>query len=191
MEIEHRDALAAAVGALERLGVDYFLFGANAQNVWGDPRYTKDADLILVLPDERFGELLDALLSVGYSVKRDEHRTRLRSGRMLKLPFGGITVDFVLGETEFDRSALTRRRRVNYVGIDLWVGSAEDIVLYKLIAHRMRDLADIESIVRRQRANLDLAYLRKWARWLADATGFKRIETTLRSMWKRYGKPRR
>lgn len=190
MELEHRDALRAAVKTLDRLGIEHLLFGANAQNVWGDPRYTKDVDFVLLLEDARFSEFLTAASAAGFAVEPDRHLDRLRTSRMGKLALGKIYVDFVLGETDFDRSAMARRRRVDYLDTSLWVASPEDLILYKLIAHRSRDLADIESVIRRQWADLDRSYLRKWARWLADNTGLERIRTTLRTMLARFGKKR-
>lgn len=188
MELEHREALRAAVETLERLGAGYFLFGANAQNIWGEPRFTKDVDLILFLAEDRFDSLLSALGGAGFPVESDRHVARLRSGRMLKLSHGAVSVDFVLGETEFDQSALGRRRRLRYLDLPVYVASPEDIVLYKLIAHRAHDLGDIEKIIRRQRAVLDYVYLGKWAKWLAKQTGFRRIETTLHTMIRKFGK---
>ena len=191
MEIEHRDALRAAVGTLDRLGVEHFLFDGNAQNVWGDPRYTKDADLIINLPEERFAELLGALAEVGFKVVPETHSGRLQRNRMVKLGFGMLSVDFVLGETEFDRIAMERRRRTDYLGMELWVVSPEDLILYKLIAHRPLDVADIEKVIRRQRGKLDRKHLGKWARWLARETGLKHIETTLGTKLRDFGTRRR
>jgi hypothetical protein len=68
------------------------------------------------------------------------------------------------------------------------VASPEDVILYKLVAHRSRDLPDIENVIRRGRETLDRFYLRKWARWLARQTGLGRIDTTLRTMLRRYGR---
>lgn len=190
VEIEHQDALRAAVGVLERLRIPYFLFGANAQNVWGQPRYTKDADFVLFLDEPGFADLLSGLGSSGFAVDPTRDAGRLQAGRMIKLGFAGITVDFVLGETEFDRSALARRRQKEYLGMSLEVASPEDVILYKLIAHRSHDLGDIEGIIRKQRAHLDRAYLRTWARWLSRETGLPRIQSTLSRLLREFGRKR-
>ena len=54
-------------------------------------------------------------------------------------------------------------------------------------AVKSQDLADIEVVIRRQRALLDRAYLAQWAGWLAEETGLDRIRTTLDAMLERYG----
>ena len=42
--------------------------------------------------------------------------------------------------------------------------SAEDLLIYKLVSWRERDVLDVHSIVRRQK-DLDTAYLKKWIAW--------------------------
>ena len=46
--------------------------------------------------------------------------------------------------------------------------SAEDLVVYKLVAARPQDLVDMEGIVRRQRGRLDLDRIRRWGREFAE-----------------------
>lgn len=176
---ELREPLRAAVAALEELGVEFYLFGAAAQNVWGYPRFTGDADFILALPDERHPDLIRVLQRHGFSPRAASALQRLRTSRMLKAAWQRWTIDFVLGETEFERSAMGRRRILDYLDSRLPVASAEDVILHKLIAHRGQDLVDIENIVRRQASGLDRRYLRKWAAWLARETGYDRIQSTL------------
>src|SRR5438128_580171 len=103
-----------------------------------------------MLEESRFLDLLSTLKAGGFDVHFDQHAERLRRNRMVKLGFGNVSVDFVLGETEFDSIALDRSRRVTYLDIPLRVASAEDLILYKLIAHCAHDLGDIEKVIRRQ-----------------------------------------
>ena len=186
MASPHQQALHAAIGALDELAIEYFMFGGNAQNVWGDPRFTKDADLVCMLDESRFQELLSALARSGFAV-HPSHLDRMVRGRIVKIPFGIISVDFVVGETDFDRSALERRKRVVYLEVPLYVVSPEDLILYKLIAHRAQDIADIEKVIRRQRATLDRVYLVKWAGWLVEETGLTAIQSTLNEKLQQLG----
>lgn len=45
------------------------------------------------------------------------------------------------------------------------------LILYMLVAHRYKDLGDAETVLVRQRGQLDLAYLRRWADEIARGTG--------------------
>jgi hypothetical protein len=53
---------------------------------------------------------------------------------------------------------------------------------YKLAAHRRKDLSHVEDILARQAGKLDLAYLREWARKIAEATGKFEIPATIEKM---------
>jgi hypothetical protein len=52
---------------------------------------------------------------------------------------------------------------VKLFGSEVWVVSAEDLILYKLVAYRYKDLGDAEAVLVRRRGQLDLDYLRTWA----------------------------
>jgi len=186
VDAPHRDALKAAIEALADLGLRYFMFGANAQNVWGNPRFTRDVDLVVFMGDERFDEFIDTLAGRGFAVDEAAGLALLRSGRMARVHFGSVLVDFVLGETDFDDNALVRRRTMHYLGLQVYVVSAEDLILYKLISRRPQDLADVEHVARRQRTELDWTYLRSWATWLADETGLPHIVETLNALAGRF-----
>jgi hypothetical protein len=49
-------------------------------------------------------------------------------------------------------------------GIIVRTCSAEDLVVYKLVAARTRDIGDVEGIVRRQGSRLDVERIRCWGR---------------------------
>ena len=44
----------------------------------------------------------------------------------------------------------------------------EDLILFKLIPAREKDLLDAKGIIARHKGKLDLAYLRKWANVIAE-----------------------
>ena len=47
--------LKATVKLLEAEGIDYMLIGGVAAGIWGEPRYTVDADFIVVLSHNQTG----------------------------------------------------------------------------------------------------------------------------------------
>ena len=55
-----------------------------------------------------------------------------------------------------------------YQDTSLVTCSCEDLILYKLVAGRARDVADIEGIVRRQRAGLDIDRIRRYGEMFAE-----------------------
>jgi len=83
----------------------------------------------------------------------------------LLLAPNGLKVDVSLGALAFEHEVLDRAnvwRRVDEVV--LVTCSAEDLMIYKLVAARPRDLVDVISIVQRQGHRLDLERIRRCQR---------------------------
>ena len=53
------DLVGLFVAPLETLGVDYMITGGVASVIYGDPRFTRDIDLVLELREGDAGSLLD------------------------------------------------------------------------------------------------------------------------------------
>jgi hypothetical protein len=87
------------------------------------------------------------------------------------LPHSGIfKVDIIpLRADPHATMEFSRRRRIHALGLDLWVASPEDTLLYKLAWYRRgdevsgRQVEDAADIYRSQAADLDQAYLDRWA----------------------------
>ena len=164
------DLFRVFYGLLESLEVEYFAYGGVVVAVWGAPRETVDVDAVVCVTDEDLEGLLPALAKAGFAYPEEVRHTFPVDG-WLRADFQGRHADIALGRTPFDESALKRRRRVKLFGKEIWVASAEDLILYKLVAHRYKDLGDAESVLVRMHGQLDLGYLRKWADEIARGTG--------------------
>lgn len=164
------DLFRTFYGVLEALEIEYFAYGGVAVAVWGDPRETVDVDAVVCVADEDLDGVVDALATAGFTCPA-EARTTFAVDGWLRLRFRRRHADLALGRTPFDRSALSRRRRVKLLGSEIWVVSAEDLILYKLVSYRYKDLGDAEAVIVRLRGKLDLQYLRTWAAEIAARTG--------------------
>lgn len=141
------------------------IIGGLAVQRWGEPRVTQDVDLTLLAPFGRERELIDRLL-VGYDARDAGAREFALRYRVLKLRApDGIPIDVSLGAFPFEIEVLKRASRWRLSPtIELVVCSAEDLIIYKLVAGRPRDLLDVEGIVRLRWRELDLARVRRWTR---------------------------
>lgn len=135
-------------GALESVPVAYFAYGGVAVGVWGDPRETQDVDAVVVIGEQETSAVLDVLTRDGFECSAD-HRRLFPIDGWARLEFQGRYGDLALGRTAFDESAFGRRRRMTIYGLPIWVACAEDLVLYKLVAYRYKDLADAEAVLTR------------------------------------------
>jgi hypothetical protein len=162
--------LLAAVDSAESGPFDYLLYGGMAAALWGEPRYTEDVDIVLFLAEREAYRFLRSAATRGFAVEEDLAIQQIQISGWARLPFGDRDspwhLDMTLGDSPFDRSALQRRRQVPIFGRPIWVASPEDLIIYKLVSGRDRDLPDALSVARRQ--SLDATYLRHWAEWWHD-----------------------
>ena len=74
-----------------------------------------------------------------------------------------------LAASPFEVEVLDRSSAWDFAdGLSIVTCSAEDLVIYKLVAGRARDVADIEGIVRRQGAGLDVERIRRYGALFAE-----------------------
>ncbi|HUS62888.1 MAG TPA: nucleotidyl transferase AbiEii/AbiGii toxin family protein [Kofleriaceae bacterium] len=158
--------LADLARVLDDLGSPWMLVGGLAVGAWTEPRGTKDCDLALLVRDAP--ALRRELAAVGLDEARGD-LDRAASGGVVRLALRRpalprLVVDLLCAGTPFETEALQRRRRSSVFGVALPIVSPDDLLIYKLIAGRPQDLADIDKLLRFGRCPEDEAYLRRWAR---------------------------
>ncbi len=163
-------ALWEIVESLESKQIDYVVMGGLAVRTLAIPRPTNDVDLTIACDFQLLPELLQTWESECIQVPHI-YRTgwvdRIAGMPLIKLKTQvdsdhSVDLDIFLCETNFQRSLLTRRQRVEIEEHVIWIVSPEDLVLLKLIANRPRDLIDVADILFVQ-GQLDEPYMRHWA----------------------------
>jgi hypothetical protein len=163
-----RAILLAALDTVDSGDFDYLLYGGLAAALWGEPRYTEDVDFVLFIPERHSFKFLREAAKHGFSVDEDLAIQQIQVSGWARLPLGDAKspwhLDLTLGDSPFDKSALARKKREELFGRKVWVASPEDLLIYKLVSWRDRDIMDVHAILQRQKS-LDLPYLRKWIAW--------------------------
>jgi hypothetical protein len=161
---------------LEALGLEYVVGGSIASSLHGVPRSTNDLDLVVALPGKRVDDLV-ARLEGAFYIDRDMILDAIRRRASFNLIHLGTMykVDiFVADRSELTRSEFERRSAfgLGEPPRDVWVCSAEDIVLQKLDWYKKgneisdRQWGDLIGVLQVQGERMDLEYLRKWAQQL-------------------------
>lgn len=147
----------------------YAIMGGIAVRAYAIPRPTFDVDFTLAISRDRLPELFVAITDLGYTVPDQYGRGWVDEvGGMplvkvrLYLEGRGIDADVFLAETEFQQEVIRRRQVAEVEGQSLSLVSPEDLILFKLIASRPRDLIDVQDVMFTQ-GELDEAYMRRWA----------------------------
>jgi hypothetical protein len=175
-----RTVLNQLWNTIEPLGYPVALMGGLALAVWYHPRSTRDVDLLLGADREDIDNVLDELKSVGCRTKKQPPLLVIGDHSFVQLlytppeEFYDVQFDLLLAETELQKSALRRcvTRSVEGVEKPIQVLACEDLVLFKLAAGRMIDLADAAMLLRENLRDLDTSYLSSWIKRLGLERSF-------------------
>lgn len=163
---------------LESLGLRYMLTGSFAMAFYTTPRMTRDLDLVVELAQADVSPLV-AAFSPDFYVDEDVARDAVRHAKLFNLMHlgTGLKVDVIVRkDLPFRRLEFERRRQVTVGNTSLWVVSREDLILSKLVWMKAADSElqrrDVQAL---WHADLDLAYLRRWAGELTVAGELSKI----------------
>ncbi|MEO8269165.1 MAG: DUF6036 family nucleotidyltransferase [Aureliella sp.] len=153
---------------LDLRGVVATLVGGLALPIWNYPRSTQDIDLLLVVGDDQ--QLLSICEALDCRPRRQPAIVELGSVRVLQAEYCPpgeyveIDVDFLIGQSDFHQSLANRAIAIDYAGLEtrIRVATCEDLILLKLQAGRLIDLADCQRLLELN-PELDREYLSLWA----------------------------
>ncbi len=162
-------AAQEALGVLDRAGLRACLIGGLVVPRWGEPRATTDVDLSALAPYGQEAAAIDILLS-HFAPRRADARDFAIAHRVLLVrAANGVSLDVALAAFPFEIEALDAASNWDVMpGVTLRTCSAEHLIVYKLVAARIRDLADVEGVVRRQGTRLDVGLIRRWGTMFAE-----------------------
>ena len=163
------DAVVAFQDLLEKEGIPTMAIGGIAVGVWGEPRLTRDIDMKVLIHREDRARLL-AVLQAFTPLDDNPDDSFRRLGLAFFHDSNGIRIDVLLADTIFDETAIERARTVTlFKGKIIRVCTAEDLVVYKMLSTRIKDRADVESIIQKQGEALDNAYIEGWLTQFEEA----------------------
>jgi hypothetical protein len=160
------EATAAVIDALEQSGIPYLLVGAFSSNAYGIARSTKDADFVVSLQPGDLQRLLDRL---GPDFRLDpQMKFEVITGSaryvITFLPTDFDVELFRLGDDSHHAERFRRRQRVRIGELirEVWLPTAEDVIIQKLRWQRRKDLDDVVNILAVRADKLDWEYLSRW-----------------------------
>jgi hypothetical protein len=157
--------------ALERAQIDGAVMGGLAVSAWGYFRATRDIDLLIAIELDDWTNAEQRLLAAGFQMVGVKQPKLVDAIHIIEtkcqIPevLWELKVDFLLAETPYRRQAIARGVPFTFPNapVAIKVLTCEDLILHKLEAGRIRDIADCEQLIAIQRATLDNAYLDAWA----------------------------
>jgi hypothetical protein len=172
-----------AVDFLKGSATPYLMIGGLAVGAIGEPRVTGDVDVIGYVRVEKALALIDAAIAAGFRVAADE-REKLQATGTLRFSKGQFQLDIILASLPFEDDARARARKHRLFGRLVPLPTPEDLILFKVLAGRDKDLVDAVSVARRHLRKLDRRYLGKAleavCEFAEDLEPLRRLDEVLR-----------
>lgn len=161
------------------------IIGGVASSFLGKPRLTVDIDAMFLLPVDDIPSLFQAAKEVGIEPRMETAADFARKNRVLLLRHrvSGVNIDISLGILPFEEE-MVARSVVHKVGpLALRLPTPEDLIILKAVAHRPKDLLDIQAIAE-SRPDLDFDRIRQWVEAFAEALDLPELWQEIQNLLK-------
>ncbi len=162
------------LAALQRLLAHFnnqgVIIGGIAVSLLAEARFTADADVVILLALDDLPRLLDLARQEGLVPRIDHAEQFAQRNRVLLLRHteSEIDVDISLGLLPFEIEMVERSKFHRAGSLELRLPTPEDLLIMKAVAHRPKDLIDIESIITSY-PKLDRKRIQFWVEQFAEA----------------------
>jgi len=165
--------------------IPHVIIGGIALQWWGEPRFTRDVDVTILVPSGDEETVIKKVLSAFTPRISDALEFALKNRICLVKNKDGYEIDISLGVPGYEEEIM-RRAVLCTLGkkISVRICSAEDLIIHKAVAGRPQDQSDIESIIIRQGKKLDIKYMRKWLKEFSQTLEIPEIRNRLEKPWK-------
>lgn len=168
-----------------RLKLNRSYGGAIAYNYYGPPRLTQDVDVLALLPGIQSPALIEALADGGCLLGDVEPRpldlkaalAELRGkAHMAAFLRQSVRIEIFVPWHPFHSRVLERSPERMLGGRSIRIHSAEDLIVFKKVFDRPKDIMDIKAMLLAQKGRLDTARLLSDAKELLADANWKELE---------------
>ena len=177
------ELLAGTIARLERAGVRYMITGSVASSYHGEPRATRDLDIVIDPDPAGISRLAGELEAAGLYVDAEAALRALDDRTQFNAidAATGWKVDFLVRKDRpFSREEFGRRTRADLLGTAAWLASPEDTIVAKLewamASASDLQLGDVAAMLDIGGESLDLAYIERWVASLGLDTPWSRAQ---------------
>lgn len=163
------DLIHLVSGRLESAGIGYMLVGSLASSFHGEPRSTRDIDIVIDPTAESLNRFLREVAADDLYVDQASASDALAAQTQFNIIDQGSAwkIDLIIRKDRpFSREELGRRLAVRVLDVDTYVATAEDTIVAKLewawSGESERQLRDVASILAANGDTLDHTYLATW-----------------------------
>jgi hypothetical protein len=176
------ELIRAVVGHLEAAGIPYMVTGSVASSYHGEPRATRDLDVVVEADQPSLSRLVERLRSGGLYVDVTAALGALTAQRQFNAidASTGWKVDFIIRrDRPFSREEFARRMPADLLGTGAYLATPEDTIIAQLewamTSGSDRQIADISATLDVGRETLDLEYSDRWASSLGVGNAWRAV----------------
>ena len=146
--------------------------GSVASTYFGEPRQTRDVDVVVDPVPETLDPFVASWKGDGYADLTAAREALAERGMFNIVDYEtGWKADLIVRKARaFSRSEFDRRQPTRILGVETWLATPEDVILSKLEwslqSGSTRQREDAAAVVRIAGEGLDRTYLERWAREL-------------------------
>lgn len=163
------EPLQALTELFRRFGCRGMVIGGIAVGLLGKPRFTADVDAVIFVDVDALPYFLKLAADVGIVPRISDALAFARRHRVLLLRHekSAVHVDLSLGFLPFEVEAMERGRMFRVGDLSFRIPTPEDLVVFKAVAHRPRDIEDIRAVVA-SHPDMDVARVEQLVRDFAE-----------------------
>jgi len=159
------------IGVLEDLGAPYMVVGSFASSAYGDPRSTRDIDIVVDLSERHVSSLLLRFPPDEFDMSKEAAFEAIRRKSQFNIihSFSGEKIDVIIARGDaWGREQISRRERTQIIpGLEGFCARPEDVILGKMQYSQEggseKHLRDIASMLTVSGDLVDRLYVEKWA----------------------------
>ncbi len=179
---ESTRAVESLAEAFDGRSIRYALIGGLAVILRGRPRFTRDVDFLLEVPQIVLPGLLDDLVERGFAIAPTVVIKQYVREHVASFPFGRVRIDWLKPVLPLYSRTLADASPLEWTeGHTVRVATAEGLILTKMVAFRPQDQIDIETLLTANRDDIDVDLIREeWSPFAAtEAERTSWLETVI------------
>lgn len=138
------------------------VIGGYAVLFHGEPRLTEDIDIVLGCDADKLNLILE-VVSHQFNPRCKNVKDFVSKTNVLPLVAvkNDLRVDLIFSFIKFERDAIQRALSTEVNGKTIKIARAEDLIIYKLLSARPRDIEDIKNIINNKSDEINFSELNK------------------------------
>jgi hypothetical protein len=170
------DLIRLFIEPLEAIDISYMITGGVASVIYGDPRFTRDVDIVMELRQAEIATLASAFDPAAFYVPPvealEDEASRAEGGHFNVIHREtALRADvYLAGDDELMAWAFGRRVRLQVGGGEIWVAPIEYVIIRKLEYYELsgsdRHLRDVVMMLRISGDTVNQGILLQWAEHL-------------------------